>query len=465
LKFERRKNSSNRAGNWNAFTFAATKLNVVLLIYNFLIRLYVLGIRLASLWNAKAKQWINGREKLFEKLEKKINNSDKLVWFHCASAGEFEQGKPVIEVLKKAYPSYRVLVSFFSPSGFTAARKYQHADIITYLPADTRKNARRFVELIKPELVVFVKYEYWYHHLSAVAFRHIPLLMVSAIFREDQLFFRPYGSFYKRLLFLFRQIFVQDSKSLELLKTNGIHHCSLSGDTRFDRVNEIAGRFSEVPLLKEFVGESKTIVAGSSWEQDEEILAAYVRSRDVKIVIAPHEIKEDHILRIQKLFPDCIRYSQVQALFTSKHVDGTSIWSSINEQQEKDIEQRVVGAKTMIIDGMGLLSKLYHYATVTYVGGGFKSGIHNTLEAVVYGKPVLFGPKYQKFKEARDLIEKGAAFSVTNSEDLTIKIDRFLNDPSVLLNTSEAARKYVVENTGATGKIIQYIQENRLLTN
>jgi 3-deoxy-D-manno-octulosonic-acid transferase len=438
----------------------------VLLIYSLIIRLYILGIRVASLWNPKAKQWVNGRKNLFEELEKKIERGNKLVWLHCASAGEFEQGKPIIEELKKQYPSHKVLVSFFSPSGFDAATKYQHVDIITYLPADTRKNAKRFVELVNPELVVFVKYEYWYHHLSAIAFRHIPLLMVSAIFRENQLFFKTYGRFYKRLLYLFRQIFVQDARSLELLKANGIDHCSLSGDTRFDRVAEIAGRFSEVPFLKEFIGEADTIVAGSSWEGDEVILAKYIQSREVKMVIAPHEINENHIQRLQKLFPGCVRYSQLKDSFAGKMVGGTtSIWNSINEQQEKDVQDRLGHAKTMIIDSIGLLSKLYHYATITYLGGGFKSGIHNTLEAVVYGKPVLFGPKYQKFKEAKDLIEEGAAFSVTTADELKEKIDHLLNEPSELLKAAEAAGKYVQENTGATGKIIQYIHENRLLTN
>jgi 3-deoxy-D-manno-octulosonic-acid transferase len=224
------------AGRKNAITFAATKFNVVLLIYNLFVRLYFLGIRLFSTWNPKAKEWINGRKNLFEDLQKKIASGDKIIWFHCASAGEFEQGKPVIEELKRIHPLHKILVSFFSPSGFNAAKKYTHADMITYLPLDTRKNAKRFIELTKPELVVFVKYEYWYHHLSVITFHHIPLIMVSAIFRKDQLFFKWYGKFYKKILFLFRQIFVQDENSLELLKSNNIHHCNLSGDTRFDRV-------------------------------------------------------------------------------------------------------------------------------------------------------------------------------------------------------------------------------------
>lgn len=423
------------------------------------------GIHLASSWNPKAKQWVQGRKNLFEELEKKIHRQDKMVWFHCASAGEFEQGKPVIEQVKKYYPSYKIIVSFFSPSGFHAGKKYEHADIITYLPIDNRKNASRFVEQIRPELVFFVKYEYWYHHLSTLAFRHIPIVMVSAIFRTDQLFFKPYGKFYKQILLLFRHIFVQDKESLQLLTQNNILNCSLSGDTRFDRVKKIAGEFSEIPFINQFVGVNKIIVAGSTWEQDEKILEEYVENSPIKLIIAPHEIKNDHILQLQASFPDCIRYSELKNVFEQSEVQKTSVWNSINEQQEKDLRERLVNAKTLIIDSMGLLSKIYHYATITYVGGGFKTGIHNTLEAVVHGKPVLFGPKYHKFKEARDLIKQGAAFSITNFEELKIKMDQLLNDPSELSKAGNAAKQYVEENTGATQKIVQYIQENRLLTN
>jgi 3-deoxy-D-manno-octulosonic-acid transferase len=279
------------------------------------------------------------------------------------------------------------------------------------------------------------------------------------------LFFKWYGKFYKQILFLFRQIFVQDKDSLELLKANGIQHCGLGGDTRFDRVKKIADNFSEVPLLKEFIGESKTIVAGSTWEGDEEILLPYVKNNNVKIVMAPHEIKKEHILKLQQSFPDCVLYSELKRLFTGSEVQKSSIWNSIDEQQKKDLGKKLANAKTLIIDSMGLLSKLYCYATVTYVGGGFKSGIHNTLEAVVYGKPVLFGPKYSKFKEARDLIKEGAAFSVANAAELKIKMDHLFNDPSELSKAGHAAKNYVEKSTGASAKIIQFIQENRLLTN
>jgi 3-deoxy-D-manno-octulosonic-acid transferase len=436
----------------------------VLLLYNFFIRLYVLSIRIASIWDQKAKAWIKGRKNLIAELSQKINPGDKIVWFHCASAGEFEQAKPVIEELKKVYIKHKILVSFFSPSGFAAAKKYESADMITYLPADTRENARRFVELVKPELVVFVKYEYWYHHLSAIAFRHIPLMMISAIFRKDQLFFKWYGRFYRQMLLLFRQIFVQDEDSLQLLRAHNIPQCKISGDTRFDRVRKIADRFSGLAFIKEFAGTNPTVVAGSTWHQDEIILASYVKDHPVKIIIAPHEIKKDHITELQKRFPDCVLYSQLKNLFPNDAIRTPLIWNSINEQQQKDVEKKLGNAKTLIIDSMGMLSKLYYYASVAYVGGGFKSGIHNTLEAVVYGKPVLFGPKYQKFKEARDLIEAGAAFSISNEEELEIKMDHLFNDPEQLSKAGTDAKNYVDKNTGATQTIIGFIQENRLLT-
>lgn len=435
------------------------------LIYSIFIRLYFFAIQLASLWNSKAKEWIKGRKNLFEELKQKIKSTDKIIWIHCASAGEFEQGKPVIEKLKQSYPHHKILVSIFSPSGYGSAKKYPYADIVTYLPLDTRMNAKRFIVITKPELVIFVKYEYWYHHLSEIAFHHIPLIMVSAIFRKDQLFFKWYGKFYRQMLFLFRHIFVQDESSLVLLKENNLEHCSISGDTRFDRVKKIANQFSEIPFIKEFIGESKVIVAGSTWPDDEKILTEYVKTNKVKIIVAPHEIKQDHLLQIQKNFPDCIRYSELKNVL-SENVTDQMFWNAINEQQHAAIEKNLAKAKTLIIDNVGMLSRLYHYATITYVGGGFKkSGIHNTIEAAVYGKPVFFGPNYEKFKEARDLIQAGVAFTISSFQELKIKMDHLLNDPEQLLKAGEASKTYVENNVGATNTILQFIQENRLLTN
>lgn len=389
--------------------------------------------------NRKAKDWIAGRKNWYEELKQMLHPDDQIIWMHCASAGEFEQGKPLIEELKRIYPSHKMLVSFFSPSGYAAGKKYSHADFITYLPADTGSNAKQFVELVKPQLVIFVKYEYWYHHLSAAAFHHIPLLMVSSIFRKDQVFFKWYGKFYRQLLFLFRQIFVQDENSFTILKENNVLHCTVAGDTRFDRVKKIAGNFSEIPFVKEWAGKDRVIVAGSTWPDDENILSEYLKNHSVKLILAPHEINEQRLKQIEKLFSDALRYSCISSSGRSSQV--------------------------LIIDNMGMLSRLYHYAMIAYVGGGFnKSGIHNTLEAAVHGKPVFFGPNYQKFKEAGELIETGAAFSFSTAEEFKTKTDHLLNNPQRVSKAGTAAKNYVEENTGTTQKILQYIQENRLLT-
>lgn len=407
----------------------------MVLLYTIFIRLYYLAISLASLWNKKAKTWIRGRKGLFAELEKKISPSDKIIWMHCSSAGEFEQGKPILEQLRKDYASHKILVSFFSPSGYTVATNYKNADIITYLPLDTRQNAKRFIEIVKPELAIFVKYEFWYHHLSAAAFRHIPLLLVSAVFRKEQIFFKWYGKFYKQLLFFFRHIFVQDEVSLKLLQDASVQHCSISGDTRFDRVKEIKENFTEVAFIKDFIGTDNVIVAGSTWGDDEQLLSQY----KAKFIIAPHEINEPHLAQIEKQFDKPLRYSQ--------------------RQQANGNE------RTLIIDNVGMLSKLYQYATVAYVGGGFtKDGIHNILEAAVYGKPVLFGLNYKKYREAKELIKAGGGFSLTNASELKEKLAALLNDAVQLQSAGAHAENYVQKNIGATQKVLQFIQEKRLLT-
>jgi 3-deoxy-D-manno-octulosonic-acid transferase len=413
----------------------------VVILYTLFIRLYILGIRGAGLWNKKAREWTRGRKNLWQELRSKISKSDRVIWVHCASAGELEQGKPIIEELKNRFPSHKILVSVFSPSGFAVALKYGQADIVTYLPADTRRNAKLFLQAVHPDLVIFVKYEFWYHHLSAVAFRHIPILLVSAIFRKDQAFFSWYGKFYRRILFLFRQIFVQDLVSIEILKAHGILHCSLGGDTRFDRVKKIADESEALPLIEAFAGEEKIVVAGSTWHEDEQLFAGPDGYGSAKLILVPHEIDEAHLEKLRKLFPGSIRYSSL--LF--------------------DPDQR---ARVLVIDNIGMLSRLYRYATVAYIGGGFnKSGIHNTIEAAVYGKPVLFGPNYGKFREARDLVAEGGAWSVSSPAELTTKLNELLNDQERLEKAGKAAKNYVESNGGATGKIVRYIQENRLLTN
>ena len=411
----------------------------MVILYNIFIKLFGPGIQIASIKNKKAKDWIKGRKDLFEELKKRIPSDAKIIWIHASSAGEFEQAKPLIEKLKEIYPHHKVLVSFFSPSGFAAGMKYKQADFITYLPLDTASNANRFLSIVKPELVIFIKYDFWYQHLKAIHKKKIPLLLVSAIFRDTQPFFKWYGGLHRKMLGFFNHLFVQDKESSQLLNNINVRHCSVTGDTRFDRVMTIAGNFTPVPLIEQFALDTKLIVAGSTWKEDEELLASIALHPEYKFIIVPHEISAEHIYQTLRLFPGSIPYSQAD---------------------RPDINS----FKTLIIDNYGMLSRIYKYATIAYIGGGFnKSGIHNTLEAVVFGKPVLFGPNYEKFKEARELIAEGAAFSVSSQEELSTDINELFDDNNLLI-AGQKAGEYVKRNAGATIKIIDYIQEKRLLT-
>lgn len=427
--------------------------------YNVFIALYHLGIQLAALGNGKAKQWVVGRKNLWSVLEGSFPNKEPLIWVHSASAGEFEQAKPVIEALKKEYPTHKMAVTFFSPSGYSVGKKNNLADYVFYLPLDTHSHAKRFVSVLQPQLVVFVKYDYWYHHLKAVKEAGIPLLLVSSIFRKDQAFFKWYGLFYLNMLHFFTQLFVQDEASQKLLQQHGVEHVTVSGDTRFDRVATIAATVTEIEGLKEFVQNKKVIVAGSTWPEDEQMLQkAFETTEGVKLIIAPHEIHEEHIKGIERLFPDSIRYSALKRLMDDE-----------KQQKEKEtfsanvfpsLSTKVV----MIIDNIGMLSRLYQYATITYIGGGFnKSGIHNTLEAAVWRKPVIWGPNYQKFREAKALLQAGG-FTYTTSDELKRILNVFWKDAHALAKASVAAGKYVQQNGGATQTILYYIQEKRLLT-
>jgi 3-deoxy-D-manno-octulosonic-acid transferase len=416
----------------------------LVLLYNIFIQLYYKGIKGAATWNKKAQKWVDGRKNVFEELKSKISENDRIIWVHCSSAGEFEQGKPVIEALKEKYPQHKILVSFFSSSGYAVATTYKPADFITYLPLDTRQNAETFIRLIRPELAVFVKYEFWYHHLSVAAFHHIPVLLISATFREDQIFFKKYGGFFRQILFLFRHLFVQDESSLNLLRANGITHCSIGGDTRFDRVKKITDNSTGIPWIEQFLSNKTCIIAGSTWDGDEKLLEQYLKTnKEVKLILAPHEINKAHLAALKERFKNAIFYSAINS--------------------ESDLEEN---SQVLIIDSVGLLSRIYQYATITYVGGGFtKDGIHNILEAAVWSKPVVFGPNYKKYREAKELIEAGGGFSVADTQALKKLADVLLHDEQYLQASSVKARTYVLENTGATQKILQEIQEKRLLTN
>ena len=377
------------------------------------------------------------------------------MWFHCASVGELEQARPLIDAIKVHYPAHLVAVSIFSPSVYLSAQKNRQLDLVTYLPLDTKKNAQAFIKILEPELVIFIKYEYWYHHLSAVRTAKIPLLLVSSIFRSKQIFFKFYGGFYRRMLSLYTAIFLQDRDSQKLLHTLNLPHKEhkstseeaepntiiVAGDTRFDRVKEIAGAEAGLPLIENFCANIVTVIAGSTWPDDEDLLARYQPDDGIKMIIAPHEINHEHITQIQQKFNNSVLYSELQ---TQQKTDG----------------------RVLVIDNIGMLSRLYRFADVCYIGGGFnKSGIHNTLEAAVYGKPLIFGPHYQKFKEARDLIRLKAAFSVTDRKQLDEVLSLLLNDVDVRNSAGSVAGSYVKDNTGATARVLDYIQANRLLTN
>lgn len=413
-----------------------TKTNCLRILYSIFLFTYRNAIRFASIWDEKARHWVSGRKQPVPAFEKPV------VWMHCASLGEFEQGRPVFEAVKLGYPNYSYVVTFFSPSGYLIRKNYAGADAVLYLPSDSPDNAKRFIRQLNPALVLWVKYEYWFYHLTAIQRNNIPLLLISGIFRPSQPFFKWYGSMWRTMLGRFTAIFVQNEDSLKLLgDINLSDNASLAGDTRFDRVVTVAESFTPLPDIAHFCGGSDVIVAGSTWEEDEEVLLHYIKQHpDIKFIIAPHEVDEENIRDVQEMFPDAIRYSQWKDTKEEKHV--------------------------LIIDSIGLLNRLYQYATVTYIGGGFRdSGIHNTLEAAVYGKPVVFGPVYQKFNEAVDLIDNGAAFSIENALKLEQTLNSLFNNAHLIAAAGNAAKNYVYSKKGATEKILNYIQRNRLLTN
>ena len=400
-------------------------------IYNIGIYLYQLAIFVASFFNTKAKKLRIGQAEAFAVLKQKIEPNTRYVWFHAASLGEFEQGRPVIEQLKKQQPDTKIILTFFSPSGYEIRKNYALADIVSYLPLDTASSAKRFVEMLNPSKAIFIKYEFWPNYLQALKAAEIPVYSISAIFRPGQIFFRWYGQWYKTLLQGIDHIFVQDKASLDLLKTNGIENVTVAGDTRFDRVADLAAQAKTIPLVEAFVKDTdKVIVAGSSWPKDEELLVRYLKLHpDVKMILVPHEIHAAHIMGISKLLDaNFIRYTEAT-------------------------ETNVQTTNCLVVDTIGLLSSIYRYGHVAYIGGGFGVGIHNTLEAAVWNVPVVFGPMYEKFREARDLIAIGGAFSIPDYEMLEAKLDALLKDEKA----GVIAGEYVKQNTGATKLILKEI--------
>jgi 3-deoxy-D-manno-octulosonic-acid transferase len=407
--------------------------------YNVAIALYAFAVRLVSPFKKKAKKMLAGQKETFSILKKEIDPKAKYIWFHAASLGEFEQGRPLIEKIRKEKPEYRILLSFFSPSGYEVRKDYAGADIVCYLPFDYNKHAQKFLDLAKPEMAIFIKYEFWMNYLNLLKQRQIPTYIISAIFRKTQIFFRWYGRKYRNVLNDFDWFFVQDNNSLELLKRFNHHNVTVSGDTRFDRVQEIFEKRKEIPEVEKLLNQTTehkdlALVAGSTWEKDEDILIPYFNQNpDIKLIIAPHEISAKRIeTLISRISRPVVRLSQAD-----------------------DVE--IEKTDCLIIDCIGLLSSVYRYGDIAYVGGGFGVGIHNILEAAVYGIPVLFGPNYQKFKEARELIACRGAFPVANEKELATRLNERLTYTHLLQENGKSAKDYVIHNLGATHKIYEKI--------
>ncbi len=408
-----------------------------MLFYNIGISLLRMVYWIAAWFNPKAKAFVEGRKHQIAKLTKTFFNepAGKWVWIHCASLGEFEQGRPVIEALKLWDPSVRILLTFFSPSGYEVRKDYNLADAVFYLPWDTQKNAKWFAEKINPSLVIFVKYEFWYHYSSELHKKSIPLISISSIFRPDQIFFKSYGSLFRKMLGYFNHFFVQNKESVRLLQSIGFKNVSLCGDTRFDRVNQIIQQAEEIPVARLFKDGQKLMVIGSAWPEDMDVLFPFINENknNLKFIIAPHEISEEFITSIEK------------------SIEGKSVrFSKANGVALQE-------ASVLIIDNIGMLSRLYRYGEFAFVGGAYKDGLHNILEAACYGIPIFFGNKrYQKYQEAVDLVLRGGAFEVGDFTELKSKYELMISHPETFLLACEVTKQYVLENLGATSRIVDY---------
>ena len=415
--------------------------------YNLVIYLYLLGVAIYSLFNEKVRKMWRGERDAFRVLREQVDPEAKYVWFHAASLGEFEQGRPLMEQLRRDYPEYKILLTFFSPSGYEVRKDYKGADIICYLPLDTITNARRFLRIIRPVKAYFIKYEFWYNYLHILKHRHVPVYSVSSIFRPDQVFFKWYGRQYGRVLNCFTHFFVQNEQSRELLAKIGITCVTITGDTRFDRVLQIKEQAKQLTIVEEFVKGAKVFVAGSSWPPDEDIFIRYFNEhRDWKLIIAPHVIGEDHLQQIERKLEgwNVQRYTAPP----SAPEGATSVL-----QQGNEAPSGAVGG-ALIIDCFGLLSSIYHYGDVAYIGGGFGVGIHNTVEAAVWGVPVIFGPENQKFQEAQELKACGGGMEISGYDDFARLMERFAQDADYLQQSGRAAGDYVKGKAGAAAKIL-----------
>lgn len=408
-----------------------------LFFYNTAIFFYTFVIRIAA-WggHSKAQKWRHGRQHIFQQLNSTFaNNTAPVVWVHCASLGEFEQGRPLIEALKKQHPHFKILLTFFSPSGYEVRKNYTDADWVFYLPLDTKKNALRFISIVRPQQVIFVKYEFWYHYLTTLQQQQIPTYLISASFRPNQAFFKWYGAFFRQMLFCFKTIFVQNQASLDLLHQLNYQTAYVAGDTRLDRVLKIRAQAPPLPIIEAFCSNNRCLVAGSTWTSDEQILAKVLQTLpNQKLIIAPHQINEKHLKEIERLFDftTCIRYSSA---VSNSQVDEFSV---------------------LIIDNIGMLSSIYAYAHIAYIGGGFGAGIHNILEAAVFEIPVLFGPNHHKFQEAKDLIAIGVGFEIKQAQT-AINCIHQIQSKETTSAIQQQAQLYFQQNSGASDLILQHI--------
>ncbi|MCF8225824.1 MAG: 3-deoxy-D-manno-octulosonic acid transferase [Bacteroidales bacterium] len=406
----------------------------MIVIYNIVVRSYYFIIWLFAHWNSKARKWIHGRQSWKEELQGIFKEDDRVIWVHCSSLGEFEQGRPIIEKLKERSSGSKVLITFFSPSGYEKRKNYAFADHVAYLPLDTRRNAENFLELVPVEKAIFIKYEFWFHFLFALHKQKIPLYLVSGIFRRSQLFFKWYAVWYRKLLYFFTHFFVQDEDSLNALGMLGLKNVTVSGDSRFDRVLKISSNVEKYPALEKYAGGRPVLIAGSTWMKDERLLKQVCDNVPVNLnfIIAPHEPTFKTIERLKRFFPNHLLLSEING---------------------NPVSERTV----IIVNTIGHLSSLYQYADIAYIGGGFSKGIHNILEAAAASMPVIFGPNYINFREANELVELGAAFPVQNAGDALTLVRKFLENADELRNKSKIARNYTEQHGGATNIILDHI--------
>lgn len=406
------------------------------ILYSIGIKAYYLLVLLFSLFNKKAKLWINGRKNWRQKHQ--VNNSTIKVWFHFASLGEYEQGKPLLQFYKNNFPNKEIVITFYSPSGYEVRKSTNLANYILYLPLDTKKNAQDFLKIYKPEIAFFNKYEYWFHFFEETNKQAIPLYITSAIFRENQIFFKFYGGFFRKILSYVNHFYVQDQNSAKLLNSIGIKNHSITGDTRFDSVSDIAKNKKDFPEILQFKQDKNLFIGGSTWPEDEALIVEYINKHqnDWKFIFAPHEISETKIAGFLNLLNDkVIRYSKID--------------------EQTDLKDY----KILIIDNIGMLSSIYAYADIAFIGGGFGAGIHNTLEAAAWGLPVIFGPKHQKFDEAKSLITQKAGFSISNYEEFEQVLNKLMDNQSFRAQTGQLAKTFVNQNIGATDKIMQDVYQ------